>query len=135
MALLVWQNKFTVGVQKFDDAHKKLIDYINELFDTIKHKGTRDEVFRVLKNLESYTVLHFSQEEQEMENIGYRQLDEHKEQHRKLISELTDLKEQLQSGSELTNIKLLYFLKNWLTNHIMEIDQRYSGDMNKAGVS
>lgn len=92
MAIIVWNEKYTVRIKKFDDAHQKIIDMINKLFVIVKNKGSRESVYSIVTDLEDYTIQHFSEEELEMERTRYPGLKEHKAHHKQLIEDLEGLK-------------------------------------------
>jgi hemerythrin-like metal-binding protein len=135
MALINWSEKYTVKVERFDEAHKKLIQYINDLFELLKSKAGNDQIQLILDSLEDYTKTHFSEEEREMQKTEYPDYPAHRQKHIKLIEELDALRSKKDIDSGLLNTQVLYFLKDWLTSHIMEVDQKYSDHMNAHGVN
>jgi len=126
MSLFEWRDKYSVKIQRFDEAHKKIIDSMNELHDIIKFKKDNAALEKVLNELFGYTKTHFNDEINLMEQYGYPELNEHKAEHDKFIAQIEDIKEKLGNQANLLNIQLLYFLKDWLINHIMVTDMKYS---------
>ncbi|MDH4261457.1 MAG: bacteriohemerythrin [Spirochaetia bacterium] len=134
MALFEWRNNYTVNVAKFDNAHKKIIDLMNELHDIIKLKKDSHSFEKVLNELYGYTKTHFNDELILMEQLGYADAGDHKHEHEKFILQLDDIKHKLENSSNLLNVQLLYILKDWLITHIMGTDKKYSEFFNKNGI-
>jgi hemerythrin len=127
MALLFeWRDKYSVKIMRFDNAHKKIIDLMNEIHDIIKLKKDQMALEKVMNELYTYTKTHFNDEINLMEQYEYPELELHKIEHNKFISELDKIKEKLGNQANLLNIQLMYILKNWLINHIMVTDMKYS---------
>jgi len=135
MAMLEWKDNYTVSIERFDEAHRHLIGLINKLQDNIEQNKSRDVLESVLNELKSYTLSHFSEEEKLMEDNNYPNLSEHQQEHAKFIKEINVIEEKLNKNSNLLNIQLMYFLNNWLINHILSTDQKYvpycTGNKNK----
>jgi hemerythrin len=127
MALFEWRDKYAVKIEKFDNAHKKIIDMMNELHEIIKLKKDAGAFEKVLNELYNYTKTHFNDEVILMQHYGYPDLENHKAEHDKFISQLDDVKQKLGNSANLLNVQLLYILKDWLINHIMVTDMKYSG--------
>ncbi|WP_373975010.1 bacteriohemerythrin [Chitinibacter sp. SCUT-21] len=122
--LIEWNESLSVGIQEIDEQHKVLVNLLNELHDAIRHHHGRDASIEVLQRLADYTRIHFTVEESLMRILGYPEYEAHKAHHEDLISQMNDLQARLNKG-EAVSFELLHFLRNWLTNHIMEGDQRY----------
>ena len=63
MALMVWDNSFSVNVKEIDAQHQKLIALINDLHDAMKTGKAKDVLGKILSDLTDYTVYHFGNEE------------------------------------------------------------------------
>ena len=132
--LIEWKDKYSVKVSKFDGAHKVLIDMINQVHENMTAGKSMDVIRDIVYRLFDYAESHFMEEEKLMTLHDYPHLEAHKEQHQKFIHEVQQLKDKLDKGSNLINIQVLYFLKDWLTNHIMTTDMKYSDFFNDKGI-
>lgn len=133
--LLTWNDSYSVNIAKFDEAHKELITLINEIHENMKAEKSPEVVGEVLRKLSRYTQEHFSAEESLMKKHDYPYFDDHKSEHSHFILEIDKLTEKYESSSNLINIQVLYFLKDWLTNHILNTDKRYSDFFNSKGIA
>jgi len=126
MALIKWRDEFSVGVDAMDAEHKTIVRMINELNESMKNRSSDQEMGRIFRNLISYTQTHFASEERYMESIGYPGLESQRSEHAGLVRELAQLAREFKAGKLVIGKKLMGFLKDWLTNHILESDMKYA---------
>lgn len=133
MALFEWNDMFSVGVASIDQQHKKLIDYVNQLHDAMMEGKANDEVAPILDGLISYTATHFAHEEMYFDKFGYEETAEHKQLHQDLVAQVMDFKGKFDSGEVTLSSDLMEFLKDWLMNHIMQEDKKYTDCLTSNG--
>ena len=126
MAFVTWKEEFSVGVPQLDAQHRRLVEIMNSMHKAMLMGGKPDALRAVLGDLVAYTQHHFTYEEQMMERAGYQGLVEHKRKHRAMVAQVEGFTAEITSGKAMVSLKLMNFLKDWLTRHIMETDQRYS---------
>ncbi len=125
MEMLVWREQYSVGVPRMDQQHKKLIGILNQLFDAMMNHHAFEVTEPLVKQLVEYTQTHFADEEALMAATGFPGLNEHREQHRRLI-ERVQKQVALAAGKDLFQpVQLLHFLNDWLTVHIQQEDKLY----------
>ena len=134
MALMEWKDEYSVSVSGFDSQHKKLINLINDLHSAMSNGKGKDILGKTLDELVSYTVFHFASEEKMMKEHNYSCYSIHKIEHEKLAKQVIEFQGNLKSGEYVIPQEVLLFLKNWLVNHIMGTDKKYSGFFNSKGV-
>src|ERR1035438_8962220 len=83
VTLLTWNHACTVGVRAMDDQHGILMDTMNELRLALVHGSGREPVSELLDRLIEFTRMHFSSEEQLMEQSSFPSLPEHRSEDRK----------------------------------------------------
>jgi methyl-accepting chemotaxis protein/hemerythrin len=131
---LEWDASFTVGVDKYDNAHKVLFNMVNDLADAMQQKKSKDAVGRVLNGLAEYTINHFADEERAFSQTHYPEETQHKALHKKLLEQVTDLIKKFNAGETLIAQDVINFLQEWLINHIKGTDKRYGPHLNKNGI-
>lgn len=134
MAYIDWIESYSVGVEAFDNEHKKLVEIINRLHLALLMKEAESVMLSVLKSLVDYTVTHFSHEENNMSTSGYPDYLMHKKEHDDLIGKVLDFKDQIESGKTSISLSIMSFLKDWLMNHILVSDMKYKEFFIKKGV-
>ena len=134
MSLLSWSNAFSVGVKEIDDQHKKLVQLANELNDAMKAGHGKEALGKILGELISYTATHFATEERLMERNHYPKADEHKKQHQDLVKSVLDLKSKFDAGNATLTAEVMVFLRDWLSQHIINSDRALGKDLIAKGI-
>ena len=134
MALINWDNSLSVNVSKIDTQHKKLIQLINNLNDAMKQGKGKDIVGNILNELVNYTKVHFKMEEDIFEQYGYPNKAAHISEHTNFVKKIISFSDDFQSGRLGLSVDVLNFLVNWLKNHIMIVDKKYSEFFNSKGL-
>jgi hemerythrin-like metal-binding protein len=130
MPLLPWNAKLEVGHSQIDSDHKKLVELLNRLHDAMQAGQARDVCGRILDELIQYTRVHFATEERLMAQHGYAQAATHKAQHASLVQEVVQFKSRFDAGSIALSVSLFKFLKDWLSNHILQSDKTLVAALN-----
>lgn len=125
MSLMAWNDAFATNVGDVDAHHKKLIDFINEIYRGIMLEKGKDVVDKALGGLVEFTVMHFAYEESLFDKYGYDDTLAHKKKHKTLLAQVGDYVAKYKEGDTDVSHELLSFLKNWLTKYIMGVDQKY----------
>ncbi|MFO8068021.1 MAG: bacteriohemerythrin [Bacteroidales bacterium] len=134
MALFNWNQSYSVEIDKFDNHHKKIIDLINNLHESMMQGKGKELLGGILNELKDYTQYHFREEELDMAKYGYLEYFDHKQKHKDLIKQLDELIEKNKTGSKEITIETFNFIKKWLTDHIKGVDKRYSSFFIKRGL-
>ncbi len=134
MALMTWNGRLSVGVDKMDEQHHVLFEILNDLHAAMMKGNAGSITGSLLKNLVEYTRTHFTAEEGLMARTSYPGIVAHREQHRVLIKQVENYAERFERGEITLNLHLLNFLRDWLTNHIQRMDHEYGPWMNERGV-
>jgi len=122
--LIEWDDeKLSVGIKLLDDQHKVLVSYINELHDLIMNNASDNAISELFEKLFKYTQYHFHDEEKYFSRLYKDDLTLHKLQHKHFIEDLTHI--QQRNGEQKISEDLLFFLTDWLVNHIVVEDLKY----------
>jgi len=125
---------FSVGVEQFNDDHRKIFSMINEVHRLVKSQRTGAELLRVIKELAEFCVGHFDREEVQMRRYNYPDYDSHKRIHEDLLGKVSAVVTTAEKGEPLDLIAVLAFLKEWLYNHIQGVDKMYTPFLNANNV-
>jgi hemerythrin len=135
MPLMVWNDKFSVGVHSIDQEHKKLIELLNELHDGLAANHAKDKLGHVLDGLITYTATHFRTEEKYFAQTGYPDTAAHKKEHEALTNQVLEVQKRFKSGETGTlSMEVMNFLKRWLITHIQGSDKKYAPHLIAKGV-
>ncbi len=134
MTLINWNDALSVNIQEIDRHHRKLMDLINGVYQSMMLDKGKDFIGKILNELLEYTTYHFDYEEKLFHQHGYPKTSGHIAKHRDLVSKVKGFVDDFHAGSAKVDHELLMFLRSWLTNHIMGTDQEYSEFLNSKGV-
>jgi len=97
MAVLVWVPELDTGIAEIDKQHKRIVDYINRLYE-LRTSHDRDALGEVIEEMLDYTVSHFVFEESLMENAGYMFSGPHKKVHELFTRRMSEMKARFDAG-------------------------------------
>ena len=86
MALITWNNNYSVNIKEIDSQHKKLVELVNELYDNMKIGKGKEVTGKVLNDLVKYTESHFAYEEELFKKFKYIEGVKHSQEHAQLLS-------------------------------------------------
>ena len=133
---IAWKPYYSVGDPALDAEHQQIVKFVDELYASIAAGREDAKTKDILDRLIQYTFTHFEHEEQAMRECGYPNFDAHKAIHEQMRQRVAELRRNvgLVKGRDL-----LYFLKDWFTNHVQaedkENDQGSSGAFSRGAYS
>ncbi|MCX7820978.1 MAG: bacteriohemerythrin [Brevinematales bacterium] len=135
MSYIDWNENLSVGLNSFDEQHKKLVSIVNKLYDAMKEGKGKEILGQVFSELIEYTKFHFKSEEEIMFKYDFPGYKEHLEEHNKLTKEVLELKDKYDKGNIFITVEILAFLKDWLSHHILETDKKYGSFLKSKGLN
>ena len=135
MPLIEWSDEYSVGLEMFDNEHKKLIAIINTLHDSFERGMDRTITDHALEELVEYTVLHFRHEEMYFDDWDYPDKASHCVAHQELRQQVQEYHASIRArGSIEMALDLITFLRFWLLGHIMSEDKKFCRFLIEKGV-
>ncbi len=134
MAFLSWREEFSVGIDRIDQQHRRLVGFLNDLYEAMQAGKGRETLGKVLGELLLYTKTHFAAEEQLMKTHGFPGYEDHRARHERMTQKVKELSEQFRAGTLASPIQMTNFLKDWLAKHILETDKQYGPFLAARGV-
>ena len=131
MSIIEWNKGFSVGVEKFDNQHKKLFKILNDFYLGVSEKNTIKNQQLLTAKLLEYAEKHFSDEEDLMNKLEYPGFTEHKEMHDRYIMRVKNYSKKLDEEIALDDKEVSEFLVNWMVSHIQHTDCKYGSFFNK----
>jgi hemerythrin len=133
-----WTEKLATGISSIDSQHKELFKRINNLVIAIKEHRCKSEIDNTIKFLDDYAKVHFSAEEKHMQEANYDGLGEQREDHRKYLATLAELKEQasqprVQGSSYDLSATTNQVVVDWIVDHILKIDMKFGEFLKQKG--
>ena len=119
-----WSAAISVRNDDLDAQHKKLFEIAKRAYSFSYKQATKEEIIKLLRELLRYTQEHFHDEEIYMEAIGFPGLAEHREKHRAIVKEMTEIVKEIKTLDDLRD-RLIIITKKWLFEHIIKEDMQY----------
>lgn len=135
MAVIKWDDSYSVNIALIDNQHKKLIDMINQLSEAMLQGKSKDILGTILDKMTHYATVHFTTEEKYFEKFAYKGADVHNMQHSEFIKRVKEFRTSYNDGAALLSMDIIDFLRNWLKHHIQVSDKKYSKFLNENGVT
>ncbi|PKO30092.1 MAG: bacteriohemerythrin [Betaproteobacteria bacterium HGW-Betaproteobacteria-7] len=125
MSLINWTpEEFGTSVAQHDEEHKHLFGLLNRLHASVS-TGERGTIGKALDGLIAFVAEHFSAEEENMRKANYAALDQHRQEHEKLVNTCLNLQQQFRAGQAEITEETTAFLRDWLKQHIPQVDRKY----------
>jgi hemerythrin len=134
MEKLNWTSRLSVGVDVFDEHHRRVILMINRLINAQQVTTDSEIISDLLSRMTAYAQEHLKAEEKLMAEYGYPQLEQHKAEHRAYTRKTVDFCTATQLGVQSIPQGLLDYLKSWWELHIQTTDKAYTHFFNDMGV-
>ena len=120
-----WRKAFELNLKTIDSHHKKIVEYINELYIGKMTGREKDVLRQTIENLVNYAKFHFDYEEKLFHENQYENENKHKERHLEFFNDLNFFKEEFEKDVFGLSDDMMNFLKDWLLKHILVEDKKY----------
>lgn len=134
MPLITWSEQLSVNVAQIDGQHQKLIAIINDLTEAIQTGKAKAAIDDTVQGLFDYARTHFETEEKYFQQFDYPEAASHIKEHEEFIQKVREFQTRPAKGQFSLSIQVLQFLGNWLINHILGTDKKYSVFFNDHGL-
>lgn len=134
--LITWNEAYSLGVVEIDVQHKKMFSIINRLYSAMQAATEKTELAIILGELAAYADYHFSTEEKYFEEFDYDEKEAHIKAHNVYIDKVTEFLREYNSkeNTAVLSVKILDFLKEWWTGHILGEDRGYVDCFHEHGL-
>jgi hemerythrin len=126
--LVVWADRYSMGIISIDGQHKKLFEMTNNLYAACMRgeESARRYFKEVIHDAVKYVQFHFSSEERLMERLKFPGLAEHKEEHTNFVKKVLEEVRDFESGKNFVPNAFVRFLRDWIVHHIAITDIKYA---------
>ena len=125
MVFFEWKEQYELGLPHIDLQHTMIVNMINELYMSLETREEEDTTSKILEKLLCYVEDHFASEESAMREYNYPDQDAHLAAHNAFRVKVTRLHNRNQAGERIASYDLSEFLKDWLLEHIAQIDKAF----------
>ncbi len=120
-----WDPEFSVDIEEIDTCQKNMIKLFNELIALKDDKKDGKEIINMISEINDYSKLYFSAEEKILKKNGYPDFTSHSKAHRQFTKRSISLRRELSEDIENLTDDVIAQLRQWLINHILEMDSQY----------
>jgi diguanylate cyclase (GGDEF)-like protein/hemerythrin-like metal-binding protein/PAS domain S-box-containing protein len=123
--ILPWSDNFCTGISSIDEQHRKLIDLINQLANSLETPIAMGGLDTIFTQLLEYADYHFSTEEALWSQYFHEDdlAKNHKTSHQRFFDTIQNLKSEANSKPfNQAPTKIISFLTHWLAYHILKDD-------------
>ncbi len=132
MQQIQWRDRFSIGVEMIDHAHRRLFSIVQKIMDLyVERHENKFACVEGIKYFKAYALQHFAEEEAYMRKIGYSGYLAHKKIHDKMRYETLPELERLLYASDFSTEMVQRFIgvcTGWLTGHIIIEDRAITGE-------
>lgn len=131
----IWEEKYSVGVKEIDAQHMNMIVFINDINEHLDSQVDIKYFDKFFDKLLTHTITHFETEEKYFDEFDYENKEEHVLEHKRIKGIVIELqKKYIDTPSISIIFETSNFLDNWLLNHIMTFDKKYTECFNRHGL-
>ncbi len=131
-----WQDRFNIGVDIVDQAHRRLFSIVQRIMELyVERHENKFACVEGIKYFKAYALKHFAEEEAYMREIGYANYLLHKRLHDRMRRETLPALERELYASDFSTEAVQHFIgvcTGWLTGHIMIEDRAITGKTDAA---
>ena len=127
------QNK--IGLNIIDSQAKKWVEHMNKFYGDFKRKATPKVVLQSLDELIDYTGYHFGFEDKYLKDFNFSKYDDFKQNHDVFITTLQKYRSDFADGENIALIKVISFIKTWMSNYTGTIDNEFISLFKSHGLS
>ena len=134
MAIIDWEQSYSVGVVELDNHHKQLINMINELYFAMSNDRGQKVVDDIIRDMLDYAKMHFKIEEKYMRQCEYLGSLQHFREHERFVEKAQEMAQRCDAGEFVLSFEVIQFLSDWLKCHILETDMKYAPLLKEKGL-
>ena len=131
MQQIQWQDRFCIGVDIVDQAHRRLFTIVQKIMDLyVERHEDKFACVEGIKYFKAYALKHFAEEEAYMREIGYAGYAHHKRLHDRMRRETLPALERELYDTDFSTAAVQHFIgvcTGWLTGHITIEDRAITG--------
>ncbi|MGB0747255.1 MAG: bacteriohemerythrin [Magnetospiraceae bacterium] len=113
-------SEHALGHADMDATHEEFLDLVTQA-----QQATNEAFPAAFKALMAHTQAHFANEERLMEESGFPAFGEHREDHRRVLGDMTQLASRVEAGR-------IAFARAYLRDRILEWFTQHLGTMDSA---
>lgn len=123
MVNIEWKQSFELGHPRIDAEHRIFLDLIQAISRFEAEHASPERVAGTILELLKYAEFHFVSEENLMQDVGYPDIESHRQEHRILLARLADNIAEARAGHKNME-EMAGFLYDWFSHHTLHVDMQ-----------
>ena len=125
LAFFEWKDEYNLGISLMDRQHREIVGIIDELYEAMKNGQGEAVLGGLLARMTTYSLQHFTLEEQMMSKYRYPDQAQHELEHQAYRSKTAELMAKHEKSTLALSVATAQYLKTWWVNHIQTTDRKY----------
>jgi hemerythrin len=134
MEFFPWRDEYSVRVKEIDLQHQQIVKILNEFYNAFIMKEHEKITWEIINRLTDYAANHFKTEEKYFHQYNFEYKTQHIQEHQAFVQKVVDFRNEYETNKSALTFKIINFLKEWLTHHIMVEDKKYTTCFNNNGL-
>ncbi|MGE5412225.1 MAG: bacteriohemerythrin [Clostridiales bacterium] len=134
MPYITWTSNYNIGISEIDAQHKRLIEIIDEIYESVNSGKEKEVTHRIINELIDYYITHFSVEERIMSEHGYVSYISHTKEHNDFKIVIEGYRKEIESGQLVVSMEMVKYLKEWFIKHILVSDKLIGVFLKRKGI-
>lgn len=139
MEKFIWKDEYSVGIPSIDEQHKHFFEITDRMIDLAEQANPVKEILvSVIGELGDYAMYHLKTEEEYFDKFAYAGAPEHVMAHdlyrEKIAGYLAMAHDPASDLAKLAEDVASYSI-NWLSNHILLLDKKYTVFFEEHGIA
>jgi hemerythrin-like metal-binding protein len=134
MDLVKWQDSYSIGIASIDSQHRGLVSGINKLYREMSLGKGPEVLGPLMADLMDQLARHFAYEEELFLRFGYPEAERHAREHEEITAKVSGYAGSVNLVSRISAMTVANCLKEWIHDHTVGEDQKYSAFLKAEGV-
>jgi hemerythrin len=132
--VFTWRDEYNINIEEMDNHHKEMFNIYNNLYEAVRLSEEKIVLKKTLVFLIDFTKTHFTAEEELFKLYDYPEYESHRKKHEHLINDILEIQRKLEDNEMELDMGFIYFLKDWIINHVLTEDRKYGRFLHEKGV-
>ena len=133
MPLLSWKPEYSVNREDLDSHHQEMFHILNSVYDNLMDSQELSFLIPSIDRLSAIANYHLSIEEQCLREMSVPDIDNHIAKHREFKESIEMIRMGYNDNYLEASKELIILLGEWLFNHVLKEDRKYSHMMGIPG--
>ncbi|MBN2222482.1 MAG: diguanylate cyclase [Vallitaleaceae bacterium] len=122
---LEWNESMTSGDEGIDEQHAGLIDLGRQFIHQVFTSKNNEDFMHMFEQVISHAKEHFAYEEGVLQRVHYKEYEEHKQIHERLIKKAEKLKRECEEDYDHRIALVEYVVQDVIYQHLLQVDTRF----------